>query len=240
MSKMNGRQKHYLRDATNADFTENTSARGALRENEERLKFLFAKIPAMMHCIDAHGRIVEVSDQWLKVLGYSRAEVVGRKSVELLTAESRRYAEAVALPEFWRTGEARNVSYQFVRKDGEIVDILLSAVVEADRAGQPCRTLAILTDVTANRKVTGDQAAQEEQEVRGASPLLRGSPYGLTIREFTVLRLMATGKLDKQIAAELGISMLTVHKHVSNILGKMNAVSRTAASVRAVKEGLLD
>ena len=44
---------------------------------------------------------------------------------------------------------------------------------------------------------------------------------------------------DKQIADALGISMYTVNKHVGNVLGKMNAVSRTEAGVRAVKEGLL-
>ena len=64
--------------------------------------------------------------------------------------------------------------------------------------------------------------------------------YGLTIRELTVLHLVATGKADKEIARELGISPLTIHKHLSNILGKMHASSRTEAGIRAIRDGLVD
>ena len=239
MSRKNRRQEQDPRATTQGEIREDAGAARARRESEERLKFRYSKIPAMLHSIDMDGRIVEVSDHWLEVLGYPREEIVGRKSVEFLTKESRRYAETVALPEFWSTGEARNVSFQFVRKDGEIVDVLLSAVAEADRAGRSGRSLAVLTDVTTKGKVKEHHGAREEPEARAAPRVLREIPYGLTIRELTVLQLMATGKLDKQIAGELGISLLTVHKHVSNILGKMNAASRTAASVRAVREGLL-
>ena len=68
----------------------------------------------------------------------------------------------------------------------------------------------------------------------------RRNQYRLTFREFTVLHLVSDGRADKQIAIELGISPLTAQKHTSNILSKMGASSFTEASVRAVREGLLD
>jgi DNA-binding NarL/FixJ family response regulator len=70
--------------------------------------------------------------------------------------------------------------------------------------------------------------------------MMRRNPYGLTRRELTVLNLVVAGESDKEVGLTLGISPLTVHKHMSNILGKMNASSRTEAGVRAVREGLLD
>ena len=63
--------------------------------------------------------------------------------------------------------------------------------------------------------------------------------YEFTFREFTVLHLVAKGVADKEIANELGVVPSTVHKHVSSILGKMGASSRTEAGVRAVREGLV-
>jgi DNA-binding NarL/FixJ family response regulator len=84
------------------------------------------------------------------------------------------------------------------------------------------------------------QKARDELEGKVEHQLLRRNPYGLTFREFTVLHLVAAGESDKQIGITLGISHLTAQKHLSNILGKMNVASRTEASVRAVREGLLE
>ena len=62
--------------------------------------------------------------------------------------------------------------------------------------------------------------------------------YGLTFREVGVLELMAHGASDKEIAGKLGVSVFTVNKHVSRILHKMGASSRTEASIRTLREGL--
>jgi len=64
-------------------------------------------------------------------------------------------------------------------------------------------------------------------------------PHGLTPRELEVLCCLATGKTNKEIASELFISERTVDRHVSNILGKLNLPSRSAATAFAYKQNLL-
>ena len=81
---------------------------------------------------------------------------------------------------------------------------------------------------------------REELEAKVERQLGRKNLYGLTFRELTVLHLVAAGRADKEIAGELGISPLTVHKHVANVLAKMGASSRTEAGVRALREGLVE
>jgi LuxR family maltose regulon positive regulatory protein len=61
---------------------------------------------------------------------------------------------------------------------------------------------------------------------------LDGDGASLTRREAEILRLVANGKSDKQIASSLYLSEHTVHRHVSNILLKMNVSSRSAAVAR--------
>jgi DNA-binding NarL/FixJ family response regulator len=62
----------------------------------------------------------------------------------------------------------------------------------------------------------------------------------LTTRELDVLRLVAAGKPNKQIAAELEISERTARTHVSRILRKLRLSSRTQAALWAVREGLVE
>jgi NarL family two-component system response regulator LiaR len=60
----------------------------------------------------------------------------------------------------------------------------------------------------------------------------------LTEREVEVLRLVAQGESNQQIADALGISEATVRTHVSNILNKLHLASRTQAALYALREGL--
>ena len=115
---------------------------------------LFDHAPVMMHSIDNDGRLVKVNRRWLWRLGYQRNEVLGRKSTEFLTEESRRQAIKGTLPLFWRVVSARNVGYQFVRKNGQTIDVLLDAEVTPEISGHSF-TIAALRD--------GHDRAQWEQ-----------------------------------------------------------------------------
>ena len=63
---------------------------------------------------------------------------------------------------------------------------------------------------------------------------------GLTKREADVLRTLASGAQDKQIAAALGLSVRTVKFHVRNIYAKLDVHNRTEAVRLAHDRGLLD
>ncbi|MBN1316541.1 MAG: response regulator transcription factor [Anaerolineales bacterium] len=62
----------------------------------------------------------------------------------------------------------------------------------------------------------------------------------LTEREVEVLKLVAQGFSNKEIACSLGISERTVTTHVSNVLGKLHLANRTQATLYAIREGLTD
>jgi DNA-binding NarL/FixJ family response regulator len=65
------------------------------------------------------------------------------------------------------------------------------------------------------------------------------SPETLTERETEVLRLLARGQANKEIARDLHIGEKTVKTHVSNILAKLGVQSRTQAALYAVHIGLV-
>jgi HD-GYP domain-containing protein (c-di-GMP phosphodiesterase class II) len=94
------------------------------------------------------------------------------------------------------------------------------------------------TEVEAGR--LDGEAAEAVLSVAGHTPRRRvEGPAGLTAREIEVLRLLARGLSNKEIAAKLVITPKTVGNHVEHIYGKIDASSRAAASLFAVHNGLL-
>ncbi len=70
-----------------------------------------------------------------------------------------------------------------------------------------------------------------------ASSIGRAHPDGLTAREIDVLRLLAAGKTNNEIAKALVLSVRTVERHISNIYGKIGAHSRVQATTYALSSG---
>jgi DNA-binding NarL/FixJ family response regulator len=97
-------------------------------------------------------------------------------------------------------------------------------------------SMLLVRDRTAEKWSPGAGAADADTGQRRT--IVRENAYGLTFREVGVLELMAQGASDKEIAATLGVSVFTIYKHVSKILHKMNAASRTEASLRVVRENM--
>jgi DNA-binding NarL/FixJ family response regulator len=131
------------------------------------------------------------------------------------------------------------------------LDVWLEA--EMPYAAARVRTLAAL-----GCRALGDEdgaqleldAARTTFQLLGAGPdvatieslaerLPPGRRHCLTARELQVLRLVAAGKTNRAIAAELRLSEKTVDRHVSNILAKLDVPSRTAATAFACHHGLV-
>ena len=175
-----------------------------LAQSETRDRTFYSRTPVMLHSIDAEGRLIRVSDLWLRTLGYAEHEVIGRKSSDFLTEASRRFATEQVLPEFFRTGACADVPYQFVTKDGRILDMLLSAIAERDTNQRIVRSLAVINDVTV-RHHTEAALVESESRFRGAfeaatQGMALVSPQGRFVKVNAALCAM-TGYTEAELLA---------------------------------------
>jgi DNA-binding NarL/FixJ family response regulator len=90
--------------------------------------------------------------------------------------------------------------------------------------------VAALRAVSEGQTVLGSEATRAAIGA-GAEPL--------TAREYEVLRLMATGQRNAEIAAALGVAVQTVEFHISHLFAKLGARSRTEVIAKAHQQGLV-
>ena len=88
------------------------------------------------------------------------------------------------------------------------------------------------------REVAAAEAAAHIATPAVQPPAEVPAPYGLTGRELAVLRLVAAGRTNAEIGAELYISPKTAGVHVSNILRKLGVSGRVQAAAVAERAGL--
>jgi two-component system, NarL family, response regulator LiaR len=132
----------------------------------------------------------------------------------------------------------------------EVEVMALTSVLEGASVTRAVRAGAIgylLKDADAeelHRAIRGAAEGRVQLAPEAAARLMREvsapeNPEALTERETEVLKLVARGKSNRQIASELFVEEKTVKSHVLNILRKLGVQSRTQAALHAVRTGLV-
>jgi ATP/maltotriose-dependent transcriptional regulator MalT len=156
------------------------------------------------------------------------------RAVGDLDEARRRFEDAVDLAE---QGGSR---YHAARARLELAEVLVT-LKRTDAAGREARAaLQVMAEIGAARATARAEDLFDRLErsiARGADGANNGNV--LTPREIDVLRLISQGKNNREAAEVLGLSEHTVHRHVSNILTKLNLPSRAAAVAHAGQHGLL-
>lgn len=162
------------------DVTERSRAEEALRASEQRFRSLSTQAPVMMVAFNGDGRIREVSSYWLKTLGYTREEVLGQEGWRFITpASAARLKEEIERNVAAGELVHRNVPLQAVRKDGTVLDILMTSVFEVDEQGRPLGAIAVSIDVTDIKRA---EEAVRESEARYRA-LVEHAPEGILVMD---------------------------------------------------------
>lgn len=187
-------------------------AEDKLKANEEKYRSIYHNTPAMLHSINQDFCLINVSDYWLEMTGYTRDEVLGRKLTDFFTFESGHRAETKILPEFFRgPGINRDIPYQLVKKDGGIMEILLSCYGIRDENGTISRTLAVSVDIT-------DRVKQQKELDR-----VKKEKVSATIMEKQELE---RGIIARELHDELGQTLTALKMDAVSITGQIPEENR--------------
>jgi DNA-binding CsgD family transcriptional regulator len=204
-----------------------------ISEPAKRAALLPAYVEIMLAIGDAHGarsaceELEEIAQRWQGAM-MDAIVAQARGAVDLADGDAR--AGLVALRHAERAWAELDAPYEAARARVLVglacraLDDEESAALELDEARAVFARLGAAPDL-----------ARVDSLARRPAPC---DTHGLTPRELEVLRLVASGKSNREISAELVISEHTVARHVQNIFAKLGVSSRTAASAFAFAHDL--
>ncbi|OFX83809.1 MAG: hypothetical protein A2X00_09990 [Bacteroidetes bacterium GWE2_32_14] len=132
------------------DQTESRAQQRILKESEERFQLLFNKAPLGYQSLDFDGNFMDVNQQWLDTLGYTRNEVVGKWFGDFLVPEFRD-AFKERFPIFKSQGFIHS-EFEMLHKNGNRLFIAFDGRIGYNKFGEFIQTHCILQDITEQKK----------------------------------------------------------------------------------------
>lgn len=180
-----------------------------------KYRSLYRSTPAMLHTVDNDGLIVTVTDHWLQKLGFKREEVVGRPITDFFSAADRKLYADGRLKKLIREGGFNNLKRQMVTKNGQVIDLVMSAISQPDERGDVDHLLVASKDVTERNRAERELRRTLAENARLREELERERDY---LRE------------EVNVAMNFG-QIVGTSSALRRMLKRVEAVAETPANV---------
>jgi PAS domain S-box-containing protein len=148
------------------DITDRKQAEKALQESEEKFRLFFEEEPDYCYMISPEGRILDANKSALRILGYTKEEIVGKSLLEAVYAPSSREKAKALFLKWKHTGSLRNEELNICTKDGQERTVLLSVDSVRDAKGNMLHSVSVQRDITERKQVEEQiKASLREKEI---------------------------------------------------------------------------
>jgi PAS domain S-box-containing protein len=177
------------------DITEQRHAEREVMAKIKEIEDLYDNAPCGYHSLDKDGIFLRVNQTELSWLGYTKDELIGKKSfADLLHDLSREHFEQ-SFPEFKKHGCAKDLEFQMVRKDGTTFPVLLNATAIKGPDGHYLMSRSTVFDIT-ERKQAEAALAEREQFLK---TVVENIPDMIVVKDARDLSLVSVNKAAEDL-----------------------------------------
>jgi PAS domain S-box-containing protein len=126
------------------------------RQAEVELEDLYNHAPCGYHSLDRDGKYIRINDTELAMLGYTRAEILGKAFSDLLTPASLEIFQR-NFPMFQQQGWIEDLEFEMIRQDGTILTVSLNSRVVYDRDGNYLMSRSVVMDISERVRIRAER-----------------------------------------------------------------------------------
>jgi len=135
------------------DITKGKMAEQKLKESEEKYRKLFESSTEGIAAADMGGNLIDVNDTYLKMLGYSKEEVLGLNFRDITPKKWHEMEDNLIVKQLAEEKHSGIYEKEFIRKDGTIIPVDIRFWILKDEQGDPAIMWAIIRDITEPKRI---------------------------------------------------------------------------------------
>ncbi|BAU64010.1 Multi-sensor Hybrid Histidine Kinase [Stanieria sp. NIES-3757] len=221
-----------------SDITERKQTEAALEQYTREVEDLYDNAPCGYHSLDAEGRFIRVNQTELQLLGYTRAEMIGRGIWEFFTETSQKNFSK-NFPLFKQQGRIKDLEYEMVCKDDSVLPVMISAIAVKDKDGKLLYNRATLVDIK-DRKQAELALQASEAKLQG---IIQSAPGSITTfdRQGTITYINRTTEgfsLEQVIGKNISEFLLPQYHNLQT--QGLEQIFEQGKTVQCEVEGYLD
>ena len=218
------------------DITTRKRAEEDLRASEERFRQFFKNVPDYCYIISPQGKILNINDSALRMLGYEREELVGKPLTMIYAPESLSKMET--LFHRWKEeGQLRNEEMVIAARDGGKRIVLLNAGTVNDEDGEILYSTSVQTDIT-ERKQAEETLRERESALRNSQKDLQKLAGRLIYAQEEELRRLSR-ELHDDLTQRLAVLAIDAGKLELDLNKKPEACPQVSQKILQMKEQLI-